>query len=334
MERKFGIELEITGITMHKASTALRAVGINVESQGYNHNTCSCWKLVSDASVRGGFEVVSPVLYGEAGLAEAKKVANALSGADATANRSCGMHVHFDAADLSPQSLYHVLNRYSKYETAIDAFMPISRRASNNNYCRPLHVFMNNISSNQTINQMAHSQGGRYFKVNLQSFLRYGTIEFRQHSGTVNAAKIENWVRFLADFINTCKNVNLTANNVLGDVLGEAVNVPTSLRGVQKRLADMFIAHNNELALNDICANFNWQAHSARAAITRLRQAGMNITTRRGSTSQTYVLHSGTPVQNGAVYPPAGTIADSLWVGISESVVEFYRNRTAVLAAV
>ena len=73
MERKFGIELEIAGISQATALRALSAAGIQAQAEGYNHNTRSHWKLVRDASVRGGFEVVSPVLEGEAGIAEALK---------------------------------------------------------------------------------------------------------------------------------------------------------------------------------------------------------------------------------------------------------------------
>jgi hypothetical protein len=35
----------------------------------------------------------------------------------------------------------------------------------------------------------------RYFKLNLQSFFRTGTVEFRNHAGTVNADKVINYIR-------------------------------------------------------------------------------------------------------------------------------------------
>ena len=68
MDRKFGIELELIGITREQAIAALTGVGIEVREEGYNHETRRHWKIVSDASVRGGFELVSPVLQGDAGL--------------------------------------------------------------------------------------------------------------------------------------------------------------------------------------------------------------------------------------------------------------------------
>ena len=49
------------------------------------------------AGGRGRF----PILQGEARIAEAMAVAEALSDAEATANCSCGYPVHFDASDFS-----------------------------------------------------------------------------------------------------------------------------------------------------------------------------------------------------------------------------------------
>ena len=100
MNRKFGAELEMTGITREQAVRALRGVGIEVRDETYNHETRDYWKIVPDSSVHGGFEVVSPVLEGEAGLEQLRTVVTALDDMGGTVNKTCGYHVHFDAADL------------------------------------------------------------------------------------------------------------------------------------------------------------------------------------------------------------------------------------------
>ena len=119
MNRKFGIEMEIVGIDRQTALRALRAISISVQNEDYNHNTRGHWKLVSDSSVHGGFEVVSPVLHGEAGLEEARAVATALDDAGATANRSCGLHVHFDARDLTAGDIHTIVRRYARHEAKL-----------------------------------------------------------------------------------------------------------------------------------------------------------------------------------------------------------------------
>lgn len=117
MNRRFGIELEITGITQAKAVAALRAVGLEVSTPGYTHSTASTWKIVPDGSVHNGFEVVSPILQGEAGLDVASVAINALKTASAKADRTCGFHVHFDASGLGVEELRTIVNRYAAFET-------------------------------------------------------------------------------------------------------------------------------------------------------------------------------------------------------------------------
>jgi hypothetical protein len=41
----------------------------------------------------------------------------------------------------------------------------------------------------------------RYFALNFQSYANHGTLEFRQHSGTVDAEKATQWVRLVVGFI-------------------------------------------------------------------------------------------------------------------------------------
>lgn len=319
MDRKFGIELEIVGITRQVALRALRAVGINVQDESYNHTTRGHWKLVSDSSVRDGFEVVSPILQGEAGIEEAMTVAEALSDAGATVNRSCGFHVHFDAADLNAADVKIIVNRYAAHEAEIDAFMPPSRRGNANTYCESVTSFLNRrFNEARTINELAAAQPGRYFKVNLQSYRRHGTLEFRQHSGTVNANKVANWVRFLGEFIDQCKRPAAPTP------AAPAAELPV-LSGVQARLAEMFAGQRHR-ALAAMCERFGWQAHSARAAVTRLRRAGMRITPVKLEGQAAYRLETSRT-------PAAPVAQETLWTGISESVITFYRRRAAVLAA-
>lgn len=318
MVRKFGIEMEITWINQQTAIKALRAVNINVQAEGYNHTTRPHWKIVSDASVNGGFEVVSPILVGEAGIAEAEVVARALDDAGASVNSTCGLHVHFDASDLSVNHIKTILRRYHKHEHEIDAFMPKSRRGNENQYCLSLApVISERLENAATMDELIRCERSRYFKINLQSLGRHGTLEFRQHSGTVNAAKIVNWVRFLAEFIDECKRI---ADNVSAPVADDTQNIP-ALSGVQGRLAEMFRTQG-VVTLTAISEAFGWLDITSRAAITRLRKAGMNI--------------SATKVDGKAAYKLNGSYAvcgsDSLWNGISEAVALFYQRRAAVLA--
>jgi hypothetical protein len=132
-------------------------------------------------------------------------------------NKSCGFHVHVNANDLSGRTLANTLQRYAHHETAIDALMVHSRRANRNEFCRSLVSLVGhfqNVTPRSSANAVAelanerwsshgHSVGGRYYKLNLCAFFRHGTIEFRQHGGTMNAQKVINWIVFCVNFIET-----------------------------------------------------------------------------------------------------------------------------------
>ena len=204
--RTFGIELEAYGVDRHELAQALREAGVNVEVEGYNHQIRRHWKIVTDASINGhrAFELVSPVLSGEAGLAEVRTVCAVLVRLNAQVNRSCGFHVHHFAQDLDLPAWKRLVGAYVKYEGLIDSFMPTSRRAGTNMYCRSLRsagaasvaadlAAIRRVASLQALQDLYSS---RYKKLNLQAFYRHGTVEFRHHSGTVEPEKVENWIRF------------------------------------------------------------------------------------------------------------------------------------------
>lgn len=218
-KRKFGIEIEAYNCTREKLASELRAAGINVAVEGYNHTTRNHWKLVTDSSLTGNntFELVSPVLEGEAGLKELEKVCWVLEYCDVKVNDSCGLHIHMDAADFDLQTWKNLALSYKHLERVIDSFMPQSRRQ--NYYCKGLSsISAANIQAAQNINDLRAAFGNnRYRKVNLEAYARHRTVEFRQHSGTTNFTKMENWVRFLNGLITFAKS-GIAANTSLENI--------------------------------------------------------------------------------------------------------------------
>ncbi|MCC8186491.1 MAG: amidoligase family protein [Bacteroides sp.] len=198
--RKFGVEIEAYNCSKTTIVRVLREEGIEVVSESYNHDTRPHWKIVSDSTIRGNstFELVSPVLQGEAGLKELKKVCLILDANGVKVNSSCGLHVHFDAADFTLETWKNVALTYKNIESVIDKFMPSSRR--DQFYCRSLRtiskVDIQNANSIQELQRNAF-ENIRYFKINPQSYTRHKTIEFRQHAGSINHEKITNWIFFI-----------------------------------------------------------------------------------------------------------------------------------------
>lgn len=201
--RTFGIEIEFKlRQSSDGIAQALTDAGIQTEAQTYNHRTCPVWKIVSDASVRGGWELVSPPLaFTAEAFAQIETVSRVLAGLGAKIDRECGLHVHHYAGDLTASQVGKIVALYAKHETWIDAMMPVSRRGRNNRFTKSLNV-LGDLAGTVTAFAACKSKGDllalmsdRYFKVNVHSLWRHNTLEFRHHSGTIEAAKIINWVQ-------------------------------------------------------------------------------------------------------------------------------------------
>jgi hypothetical protein len=218
---KFGIEIEAFGLKKSELIEELTAAGISVYDVGYS--TSNSWKIVSDASIVGenAFELVSPILQGKDGLRQLKTVSLIVKALEAKVNRTCGMHIHFDATYFNLKTFRNIFVNYSKLESEIDSFMPESRRGNSNRFCKSLTEFENNIkaiSDNSTtldgLNAINRITGNtRYLKINIQSYWRQKSIEFRQHSSTVKFEKIQNWILFLARMIEFSKHAQLETGN-------------------------------------------------------------------------------------------------------------------------
>jgi len=207
--RTFGVEIEAHGIPAARLAAELTAAGIECHAEGYNHSTRSHWKVVGDGSLQGDlpFELVSPVLTGEDGLAQVRTACEVLNRLGARINKSCGLHVHFGVGELEhePKFWRNLINNYSALESSIDEVMPPSRRGRSNTFCRTmaqpgLRERLARCRDLQAIERAA-TNGCRYHKVNIQSFWRHRTVEFRHHSGTTEFGKISNWVRLLSRLV-------------------------------------------------------------------------------------------------------------------------------------
>lgn len=218
---KFGVEIEAYGITRSELTNELKNAGIDTESLGYTHETRNNWKVVNDGSLTGieTFELVSPILEGNSGLAKLKTASLIARGLDGKVNRNCGLHIHFDARQFDKMTWIRIFKNYAKIESKIDCFMASSRRGNQNTYCQSVRSTRTETALNEAANRSDLQSalrrisegfgGGRYYKVNLQSFWRHGSIEFRQHQGTLDFKKMQNWILFLARLVKFSQHAEL-----------------------------------------------------------------------------------------------------------------------------
>lgn len=195
----FGVEIECKGLTQAQCADALVAAGINAVAVGYTHEVMAAWKATSDASLHGvACEVVSPILRGEDGIAEMQRVMAALRAAGAHVDAQCGMHVHVGMEALTGHEIASLIDLYAARQTAVNTVLPGDRRRSQ--WARTLGTaFRQNVTGQfrRTGTVAVGYHGDRYRTVNVCAFPRYGTLEFRQHGGTLNGEKAAAWVRML-----------------------------------------------------------------------------------------------------------------------------------------
>lgn len=209
--RKFGVEIEFIG-DRRAVSDALNAAGVTCEVQGYNHRTQNIWKVVTDATVRGGGELVGPpMIFNFANLAIIRTVCTAMETAGATVNRSTGLHVHHDVGDYGIADWKRLVLGYTHNRANIDTFMARSRRTGQSEWCRaPRNVA--GIESANSLRSIYSAISTRYTALNVASFFKHGTVEFRQHQGTTDGEKMVRWIELTNAMVEKARHEDLMPN--------------------------------------------------------------------------------------------------------------------------
>jgi hypothetical protein len=221
--KRIGVEVEFFGVNVHEAIEALRAAGLSIASyRGYTHSVLSQWKITYDASVTStgtgvgnGLELVSPPLTSAEMEKQLKLALEVLNSLGAKVDRTCGIHVHHEIDDLNLDNIKNIYALYGKHQDFINELMPKSRRQEAGpagqfkGYCQNLSQEeleeVQVANSIQDINSVFSIGYRRYRVINFKSYLKYGTIEFRQHSGSTDFEKVWNWVLITQSLVAQAK---------------------------------------------------------------------------------------------------------------------------------
>ena len=217
----------MTGITRQKAAKAVAALFETTASHSSESRTYDPWEVedpagkkwrfVYDGSIRGiqgngeptssrlyKVEMNSPVLeYSE--MEKLQQVVRALRRAGAVVNSSCGMHVHVDAANHTPQSLKNALTiMYAKEDILFKALKVNENRVQR--WCQkvrePMLEKIRKMPTDLTMEQLKqqwyggtdesrmHYSWTRYYALNLHSVFYRGTLEWRCFESTLHAGKV------------------------------------------------------------------------------------------------------------------------------------------------
>lgn len=231
--QKFGIEIEMTGITRERAAQVIAGYFGTVSSYaGGSYSAYHAkdfqgrvWKAMSDASITcqkktaaGGksmagreysTEIVSPILtYDD--IADLQEVVRQLRHAGAFVNKSCGIHIHVDASRHTPQTLKNLVNLMAQKEDILYRALQIAPERLQ--YCRKVNEDLLGVINRrkpQTLAELAdmwyagtsgsrdaHYNSSRYRGLNLHATFTKGTVEFRLFNSTTHAGEIKAYIQF------------------------------------------------------------------------------------------------------------------------------------------
>jgi hypothetical protein len=234
--QKFGVEIEMTGITR---ATAAQIVGEVLGSQPsapsgncyytrqIKDQAARVWKVMRDSSINPvrnddtnaamdeyRVEFVTPPLnYND--IETLQTIVRKLREKGAKANSSCGIHIHVDGANHNPTSLKKLINFMIARQDLIYDALEIGCRGSH--WCKKLNAnLLKEMKSCKNLTKEAaekiwyspandeyrdgidhqHYNPTRYHGVNLHSYFSKGTVEFRLFNSTLHAGKIKAYIQF------------------------------------------------------------------------------------------------------------------------------------------
>ena len=231
-DQRFGIEIEMTGITREEAARVTAAyfgtessyVGLGYEAYAALDRQGRQWKFMSDGSITaerkaGGqrvsaneeykTEMVSPICRYE-DIVPIQEIIRELKKHGAITNQSCGIHVHIDASPFDARTLRNITNIMASKEDLIYKALKVSV-ARENQYCQKVEErFLEELNQkkpktldgveriwyNGDSRRSRHYDDSRYHCLNLHSVFQKGTVEFRLFNGTLHAGKIKAYIQF------------------------------------------------------------------------------------------------------------------------------------------
>lgn len=229
---RFGIEIEMTGITRIEAAKVVSNYlngGIARLYDGYDTYEVLAidgrrWKLMSDGSLacqrKDGtrkisaskdysVELVSPILTYKEDINTLQKLVRELRKAGAFTNESCGIHIHLDGAGHNVRSIRNFINIIASKNDLL--YKALEIKPQRMRYCQRIDNFLVtsiNKKKPTTLSQIEeiwyngyggsrdrHYHSSRYHFLNLHSFFHgHHTVELRGFNSELHAGKIRSYI--------------------------------------------------------------------------------------------------------------------------------------------
>ena len=230
--QRFGIEIEMTGITRKKAAEVIAEyfgtesfyLGTYYKTYGAKDRQGRTWKATFDSSIiaqkkSGGrtvqaadeykCEIVSPILTYE-DMADLQEIVRRLRHSGAFVNSQCGIHIHVDAGRYTPQTLRNLVNIIASKEDILYKALRIDParlrwckktnekllETINRRKPQTMEALKDIWYAGSTRGRDEHYNDTRYHGLNLHSTFTKGTVEFRLFNSTTHAGEIKAYIQF------------------------------------------------------------------------------------------------------------------------------------------
>lgn len=234
LKHRFGIEIEMTGITRTKAATIVAETvqGTKTHIGGYydkwevRQQDNRAWSIVSDASIctrekrnnnleranaSYSVELVSPILTYKEDIEMLQEIVRNLrkAGAVSSANLQCGIHIHLDGEPHTSRSIRNFINIIASKNDLL--YKALKIEPNRMRWCKKMDdELVRKIKTRRpkTKEQLqkiwyegyggfstAHYHQSRYHFLNLHSYFTGNhTIELRGFNGELHAGKIRAYI--------------------------------------------------------------------------------------------------------------------------------------------
>jgi len=178
------------------------------------------WDVHLDSSIKKlklSMEIVTPpLMFSPDSIGQVTRFCNWMQ-KYAMVNDTTGLHCHVDAREFKEvpakftERLVLALFHYKSLEPVFDNLVMAQRRGNEAYFAQsgPEIERLLSIYKNAIVDKNAYAdelitmfQDERYFKLNLHSLEKHGTLEFRQMHGTLNPILVKNWVTICVSFVN------------------------------------------------------------------------------------------------------------------------------------
>lgn len=230
--QRFGIEIEMTGITRKKAAEVIAEyfgtesfyLGTYYKTYGAKDRQGRTWKATFDSSIiaqkkSGGrtvqaadeykCEIVSPILTYE-DMADLQEIVRRLRHSGSFVNSQCGIHIHVDAGRYTPQTLRNLVNIIASKEDILYKALRIDParlrwckktnekliETINRRKPQTMEALKDIWYAGSTRGRDEHYNDTRYHGLNLHSTFTKGTVEFRLFNSTTHAGEIKAYIQF------------------------------------------------------------------------------------------------------------------------------------------